>query len=58
MIREIYQRKLMFPQDQLNFFLNALLVDRGSGEEAYLERLEGMLSFDGSLTRELSFSKL
>ena len=48
----------MFPQDQLNFFLNVIAVDSDKGTGAYLEKLENMLDFDGSLNKELSLSKL
>ena len=58
LIRLIYERKLMFPLVQLNFFLNVIAVDSSQGTGAYLEKLENMLEFDGSLTKELSLSKL
>jgi hypothetical protein len=43
---------------QLNFFLNVIAIDSSQGTGAYLEKLENMLEFDGSLTKELSLSKL
>lgn len=59
LIRLIYEKKQMFPQTQLNFFLNALVKENIVTEDGgYLEKLEGMLTFDGSLSKELSFAKL
>ena len=58
LITQIYDRKLVFPHHVLNFFLNTLASDQSENKDSYLEKLECMLKFDGSLSKELNFSQL